>query len=74
MLRNNAEGWRFLTMWKEDKKHGRGVFVNACGLFVQCLFSFDQMLGEGLIYHENEMGESRVYVGNLATHMAENSR
>ena len=27
VLRNNLEGWRFLSLWKEDKKHGRGIFI-----------------------------------------------
>ena len=68
VLRNNLEGWRFLTLWKEDKKHGRGIFVNSNDLYVQCLFSFGQMIDEGLVYHEHpDTEEVRIFIGAIAT-------
>ena len=35
VLRNNLEGWRFLSLWKEDKKHGRGIFIRLVFKIIQ---------------------------------------
>ena len=68
VLRNNIEGWRYLSLWKEDRRHGRGIFISSDDVFVQCIFSFGQIMGEGLVYHENpDTHEQRVYVGNVTT-------
>ena len=48
VLRNNLEGWRFLSLWKEDKKHGRGIFIRFVSeirsMVVYVSFSDEQFL------------------------------
>ena len=37
-------------------------------LYVQCLFSFGQMIDDGLVYHEHkDTDEVRIYIGAITT-------
>ena len=73
VLRSSVEGWRFLCLWKDDKKHGRGIFVCSKGLYCQTIFSFDQLLDQnGLLFdqQEDEMSgieETRIFIGAIST-------
>ena len=72
VLRSVQEGWRFLSLWKEGQKHGRGIFVQSSGLFAQTLFSFDQLLdSDGLLFDQKsndiDGDEKRMFIGSVST-------
>lgn len=59
-------------MWKDDKKHGRGIVVTSNGLYAQTIFSFDQLLDwEGLLFDQsvelNGVDETRIFIGGVST-------
>ena len=72
VLRSVQEGWRFLSLWKEGQKHGRGIFLQSSGLFAQTLFSFDQLLdSDGLLFDQKanaiDGDEKRMFIGSVST-------
>ena len=72
VLRSRLQGWRFLCLWKDDKKHGRGVFVSSSNVLTQTMFSFDQIIDkEGLVYANltniSGIEEDRFFIGAISS-------
>nr|XP_032812903.1 alsin-like isoform X5 [Petromyzon marinus] len=61
-----TRGEKYMGMWMNDCRHGNGVVVSQFGLYYECVFSSNRMVGQGVLLSEDDTRYEGEFTADLA--------